>query len=129
MRGFATIRSGEHRNTIDTKLNGVVPVVDLGRMYALAGQITALNTRARLKAALDGGIISDSGGHDLLAAYDLVAQTRLHHQAAQIKQGVAPDNFLPPATLSGFERSHLRDAFVVIKSMQSALMQGRGALA
>lgn len=128
LRGLSTIRAGEHRNTIDMKLNGVIPVVDLGRMYALQGQLPALNTRARLEAALDAKIISDSGGHDLIDAYDLVAQSRLEHQAAQIKQGKAPDNFLSPSALSGFERSHLRDAFVVIKTMQSALMQGRGVL-
>lgn len=128
LRGLATIRSGEHRNTIDTKLNGVVPVVDLGRMYALQGRLTEINTRARLKAAISANIISASGGRDLLDAYDLVAQARLEHQANLIKQGKAPDNFLPPATLSGFERSHLRDAFVVIKTMQSAMMQGRGVL-
>ena len=129
LRGLTTIRAGEHRNTIDTKMNGVVPVVDLGRMYALQGNLPALNTRARLEAALTAGIISESGGNDLVDAYDFVAQTRLDHQANLIKLGKAPDNFLPPATLSGFERSHLRDAFVVIKTMQSALMQGRGALA
>lgn len=128
LRGFATIRSGEHRNTIDTKLNGVVPVVDLGRMYALQGQLEVVNTRARVEAALKNGLISKSGGRDLLDAYDHVAQTRLEHQARLIKTGKSPDNFLPPATLSDFERSHLRDAFVVIKTMQSALMQGRGVL-
>lgn len=128
LRGLTTIRAGENRNTIDTKLNGVIPVVDLGRMYALQAQLPELNTRARLEAALAAGIISESGGSDLLDAYDLVAQTRLEHQAQLIKQGKVPDNFLPPATLSGFERSHLRDAFVVIKTMQSALMQGRGVL-
>lgn len=129
LRGLTTIRAGEHRNTIDTKLNGVIPVVDLGRMYALQGQLPDLNTRARLRVAQTTGIISESGGNDLIDAYDFVAQTRLEHQANLIKQGRAPDNFLPPATLSGFERSHLRDAFVVIKTMQSALMQGRGVLA
>ena len=128
LRGIATISSGDHRKTIDTKLNGVVPVVDLGRMYALQGRLTDVNTRARLQAALDAKIISTKGGADLLDAYDLVAQTRLEHQARLIKNGKKPDNYLPPDTLSDFERSHLRDAFVVIKTMQSALMQGRGVL-
>ena len=128
LRGIATISSGDHRKTIDTKLNGVVPVVDLGRMYALQGRLTEANTRARLEAALATKIISAKGGADLLDAYDLVAQTRLEHQARLIKNGEKPDNYLPPDTLSDFERSHLRDAFVVIKTMQSALMQGRGVL-
>jgi CBS domain-containing protein len=35
---------------------------------------------------------------------------------------------MAPTDLSDFERSHLRDAFVVIKTMQSAVSQGRGIL-
>ena len=128
LKGIATIRSGAHRRTVDLKLNGVVPVVDLGRMYALQGRLRPVNTRARLEGAIAGGVISQSGGRDLKDAYDLIAETRLAHQARQIRQGTAPDNFLPPAELSAFERSHLRDAFVVVKTMQSALMQGRGVL-
>jgi CBS domain-containing protein len=128
LRGFATIRSGEHRNTLDLKHNGVVPVVDLGRVYALQGRLTAANTRARLEAADGAGVISASGARDLLDAYDLIAETRLTHQADQIKAGRKPDNFLAPTDLSDFERSHLRDAFVVVKTLQSALGHGKGML-
>ena len=127
-RGFATIRSGEHRNTIDLKHNGVVPIVDLGRIQALRGQITAANTRARLTAAKATGAISASGASDLIDAYDLIAETRLAHQARLIRQGEKPDNFLAPSALSDFERSQLRDAFVVVKSLQSALGHGKGTL-
>ncbi|MCK8483691.1 DUF294 nucleotidyltransferase-like domain-containing protein [Aliiroseovarius sp. S2029] len=128
LRGFATIRSGEHKNRLDMKHNGVVPVVDLGRVYALQGQLAEANTRARLVAAINAGVLSQSGGQDLLDAYDLIAETRLEHQAEQVKAGQAPDNFLAPAELSEFDRSHLRDAFVVVKSMQSAIGHGRGML-
>jgi CBS domain-containing protein len=127
-RGFATVRSGEHKNTIDLKLSGVVPVVDLGRIYALKGRLTEVNTRARLVAATEAGAVSSSGGRDLLDAYDMIAQTRLEHQAALIKGGEKPDNFMSPGDLSDFERSHLRDAFVVIKTMQNAAGSGRGYL-
>jgi CBS domain-containing protein len=127
-RGFATVRSGEHKNTIDLKMNGVVPVVDLGRIYALKGRLTDVNTRARLLAAIEAGAVSTSGGRDLLDAYDMIAQTRLAHQAEQIKAGETPDNFMSPGDLSDFERSHLRDAFVVIKTMQNAAGSGRGIL-
>ncbi|MEO0978035.1 MAG: DUF294 nucleotidyltransferase-like domain-containing protein [Pseudomonadota bacterium] len=128
LRGLATIRSGENKNTLDTKLNGVVPIVDLARIYALQGQITAVNTKARLLEARASGRLSQSGGSDLLDAYDLIAETRLLHQAGLIKLGQKPDNFLQPSTLSDFERSHLRDAFVVVKTMQSSIGHGRGLL-
>ncbi len=128
LRGFATIRSGENRNTLDLKLGGVVPVVDLGRIYALKGRLTHVNTRARIEAARAAGVVSDRGGRDLLDAYDLIAETRLAHQARQVRAGERPDNFMAPSALSDFERSHLRDAFVVVRTMQSAIGQGRGAL-
>lgn len=128
LRGFATIRSGEHKNEIDLKMNGVVPVVDLGRVYALIGALAPANTRARLAAAVEAGVISHSGGADLIDAYDLIAQTRLEHQARRVKMGAKPDNFIALSELSDFERSHLRDAFVVVRSMQSAVGSARGAI-
>jgi CBS domain-containing protein len=127
-RGFATVRSGEHKNTIDLKHNGVVPVTDLGRVYALKGRLTEVNTRARLVAAIEAGAVSAGGGRDLIDAYDMIAQTRLEHQAAQIQRGEKPDNFMAPSDLSDFERSHLRDAFVVIKTMQNAAGSSGGYL-
>lgn len=126
-RGFALIRSGDHKNTVDLKHNGVVPIVDLARAYALKGQILPVNTRSRLIEARDSGVVSTSGAADLIDAYDLICEIRLAHQARQIRAGEKPDNFMAPATLSALERNHLREAFGVIKTMQSALGYGRAA--
>jgi len=128
LRGFALIRSGEHKDTVDLKHSGVVPVVDLGRVYALKGAIEAVNTRERLEAARDAAVISKTGAHDLIDAYDLIAETRLRHQAEQIGSGGTPDNFMPPAQLSELERNHLRDAFMVIKTMQSSVGRSGGVM-
>ncbi|MGO4907272.1 DUF294 nucleotidyltransferase-like domain-containing protein [Pseudorhodobacter sp. W20_MBD10_FR17] len=127
LRGFATIRSGEHKNHIDLKHSGVVPVTDLGRVYALIGKLPVVNTRARLLAAEDAGVISISGARDLIEAYDMIAEIRLENQARLIRSGRKPDNFMAPSDLSDFERSHLRDAFVVVRTMQSAIGSARGA--
>ncbi len=124
-RGFALIRSGEHKDSLDLKHNGVVPVVDLGRLYALMGGLAPVNTRARLVAAREAGIVSETGGQDLIDAFDLISEARLRHQADQIRRGEKPDNFLAPSSLSELERNHLRNAFVVVKTMQSAAAQGR----
>ncbi len=125
LRGFATIRSGEHRNHIDLKMNGVVPVIDLARVQALRGRLGLANTRARLKAAEEVGMIAPGEARDLIEAYDLIAMTRLENQARLIKSGRAAENFLAPSDLSDFERAHLRDAFVVVRTMQSAIGHGR----
>lgn len=128
LRGISTIRSGAHRHHVDLKHTGVIPVVDLGRIYALRGQISSVNTRERLLAAEASGVISAAGGRDLIAAYDLIATMRLEHQARQIAAGRPPDNFLDPTDLSDFERGHLRDAFVVVRTMQQAAGAGTNLL-
>lgn len=125
LRGFATIRSGDHKKRLDLKHSGVVPVVDLARIYALQGRLKPVNTRARLEAAAEARLISQQGSGDLLAAYDTIAETRLRHQARRVEQGEAPDNYMAPEELPHLERSHLRDAFVVVKGLQSSLGHGR----
>jgi CBS domain-containing protein len=120
-RGFALIRRGEHKDTIDLKLNGVVPIVDLARVYALEAAIEKVNTRERLALARATGKLSESGFRDLIDAYDLISNMRLRHQAEQIRSGRKPDNFMPPSALSDLERNHLREAFIVVKTLQSAL--------
>ncbi|MEM6439177.1 MAG: DUF294 nucleotidyltransferase-like domain-containing protein [Pseudomonadota bacterium] len=126
--GLSTVRAGAHKAAIDLKMGGVVPVIDLARIHAMQRRIEPANTRARLTAAAELGSMSASGGHDLLDAYDFIAETRLRHQARQARRGDRPDNVLPVAELSELERGHLRDAFAVVKTMQSAAAQGRGTL-
>ena len=126
-RGFALIKKGEHKDTVDMKHNGTVPIVDLARAYALQGAIPAANTRERLIEAREVGAVSASGGQDLIDAYDLISEIRLDHQARQIREGQKPDNFMAPGSLSELERNHLKDAFMVIKTLQSALGSSQGA--
>lgn len=120
-RGFALIRSGEHKETLDLKHSGVVPIVDLARLYALRGGIEAVNTRERLLQGREAGAISKTGAGDLLDAYDLISNLRLEHQARQIREGKKPDNFMAPSRLSALEQNYLKEAFGVVKIMQSAI--------
>ena len=120
-KNFVMIRGGEHDSTLDLKHNGVVPIVDLARIHALANGVDEVNTFDRLRAVKAFPSISTQGASDLLDAFEFISITRLKHQVRQIRQGHAPDNFLHPESLSAFERTHLKDAFSVIKNLQSAL--------
>jgi CBS domain-containing protein len=122
-KGISTVRSGEHKGKIDLKHTGVVPIVDLARVYALAGGDAAVNTHDRLTSAAAGGAISEQSARDLRDALEFLAYTRIQHQARQISRGESPDNFLNPADVSNFERSQLKDAFTVVQSLQSVLAQ------
>jgi CBS domain-containing protein len=122
-KGISTIRSGEHKGKIDLKHTGVVPIVDLARVYALAGGDSAVNTHDRLVSAAAGGAISEQSARDLRDALEFLAFLRIQHQARQMARGEKPDNHLNPADISNFERTQLKDAFTVVQSLQSVLAQ------
>lgn len=122
-KGISAIRSGEHKGKVDLKHTGVVPIVDLARVYALAGGFEAVNTHDRLVSAAAGGAISEQSARDLRDALEFLAYTRIQHQARQISAGLPPDNFLPLTDISNFERSQLKDAFTVVQSLQNVIGQ------
>ncbi len=120
-RNFVLIRGGENNQQFDLKHTGVVPIVDIARIYALEAGIEAVNTHERLLAGQGAKVLSESGARDLVDSYEFIAITRLKHQADQIRHGQKPDNFMNPEDLSDFERNHLKDAFSVVKTIQNAM--------
>jgi len=120
-KNFVLIRGGEHDHRFDLKHTGVVPIVDIARIYSLEAGIGAVNTYERLMEGQEAKVLSEDGARDLLDSYEFIAITRLQHQARQIRKGVKPDNFMAPEDLSHFERNHLKDAFSVVKTIQSSM--------
>ena len=120
-RDFVLIHDGEHNDTLDLKHNGIAPIVDLARIYALSEGISQVNTVERIKQAAGTKSLSKEGAANLLDALTFIGSLRIKHQTRQIENGDAPDNFLPPKAISQLERVHMKDAFKVIQTMQSAL--------
>ncbi|PWQ94351.1 DUF294 nucleotidyltransferase-like domain-containing protein [Leucothrix pacifica] len=120
-RGFVLIEDGEHKDTLDLKLNGTAPIVDLARIYALAEGIKTVNTRERILQAAGTNSLSEDGAADLLAAFEFIGEQKIQHQTRQIKRNEKADNFLPPKDIPQLEREYLKDAFKVIQTMQNSI--------
>ncbi len=121
-KGFVLEKNGDNGKALDMKKRGVMPVIDLARVYALATGVSALNTCERLAAIaeVDGGISAERVA-DLKDAFEFISTTRLQHQALQVEAGNSPDNYVSPEQLSALERRHLKDAFEVVSDMQKSM--------
>ncbi len=120
-RGFVLEKQGGNRATLDIKRGGVGAVVETARVLALSIGSRAVNTQARLAAAVDAGTLSPERGQDLRDAFEFISYVRLRHQAAQVRAQRETDNFVAPDDLSSFEKRHLREAFAIVRSAQSSL--------
>ncbi|HEV3284768.1 MAG TPA: putative nucleotidyltransferase substrate binding domain-containing protein [Solirubrobacteraceae bacterium] len=118
LRGLVVEHSGEHRGRLDLKHGGVLPIVDLARWAGMAAGVTSASTRERLHAAAEAGTLIPSDARTLEDALDLIGELRLEHQMDRLRAGIAPDDYVDPATLSGLTRSNLKEAFRAIASVQ-----------
>ncbi len=120
-RDFVLVHDGQHDDTLDLKHSGLVPIIDMARLYALAEGLPEIATLDRLQAAAGTPALSQGGAANLQDAFEFISRLRLEHQAAQIEAGETADNYLSPARLSKLEREHLKDAFKVVQTMQATL--------
>jgi CBS domain-containing protein len=94
-RGFVLDKDkdGSDETGMDMKKRGVVPVIDLARVFALAGGLAPINTWERLDAIADeGALLSPPAVNDLRDAFEFISMVRLQHQAKQIEKGQSPNN-------------------------------------
>lgn len=119
-RGFVLDKNkdGSDEKGMDMKKRGVVPIIDLARVYALAAGLTPVNTWDRLEALGKAEALPASSVEDLRDALEFISMVRLQHQALQIEKGQKPSNYVSPEELSALERRHLKDAFAVVSSLQ-----------
>ncbi len=122
-RRFVVERGGEHRDELDLKKRGVLPVTEIVRLHALAHAITAVNTDERLEALAAGKHLGIANSRNLADALHSVQQLRVRHQCEQVLRGQVPTNFLNPRDLPKMAREQLRDAFTIIDEAQSAVRQ------
>ncbi|MCL1079312.1 cyclic nucleotide-binding/CBS domain-containing protein [Parashewanella spongiae] len=118
-RNFVLTASEKHKNTLDLKHNGIAPITDLARIYALSEGISDINTLERLKRASDTPSLSKDAAVSLISAFEFLTMLKVEHQAQQLLHGESANNFLEPKALSSLDREHLKDTFKVIKEMQS----------
>ncbi|WCZ36836.1 Putative nucleotidyltransferase substrate binding domain protein [Corynebacterium heidelbergense] len=119
-RGLVVDRRGKYANTLDIKNGGIAAVLQMARLFAIVAGAEALSTKGRLEVAA-GGPVSAQSAQDLSAAFGFLNSLSLERQAAQTQRGENPDYHVDPSQLSKMERENLRDAFNIIKGMQSAL--------
>ena len=117
-RDFVLKHDGENKSVLDLKHNGIAPIVDLARIYALAEGISATNTIERLKQVAGSRSLTKESAANLIDAYEFISMLRMQNQSTRMQNNKKPNNLLPPKALSKLEREHLKDAFKVIKTMQ-----------
>ncbi|TXS94164.1 cyclic nucleotide-binding/CBS domain-containing protein [Parahaliea maris] len=120
-RRFVVDRDGQHRDSLDLKKHGVMPITDIVRLHALGHRVAAVNTDERLLALEQAGALAKVDARNLTDALHCLQRLRLQNHVEQQLRGEKVSNFLNPRNLSKMAREQLRDAFSIIHDAQAGV--------
>ena len=112
-------KDGTPTGKLDLKMRGILPLVDLVRLFSLAHGLGETSTLGRIKAlkARDKELEKMEG--ELTHAFEYMMLMLVHHQYQQIRIGLRPDTFLEPNQLTNLDKKTLREAFQLIARLQN----------
>ncbi len=117
---FVVETHGEHRGTLDLKINGASLFVDAARIFALSTGGTATATAERLRAAATAMNIHADDVEAWIGAFYHLQALRLRCQQ-RVRCAAGSGNRVNPATLDRLERSILKESLRQAKNVQSRL--------
>jgi CBS domain-containing protein len=120
-RRFVLESKGEHKETLEIKASGLMPLTDLVRVRALQGGVTVPGTQDRLAELVSANKMTRRDADRLAGAHRLLAGLRVKLHAEQVRKGEEPHNHLDVRAISHAERAALKDAFLVIREAQKGL--------
>jgi len=116
--GFATEKSGPHKEQMNLKNLACVHIVNCTRIFALKNGITETNTFKRLAGLKKKGALKADEADFVAAAYETLLMFRIRENLKKVNRGEKADNYINPSHLTRQEREILKDAFTAISRLQ-----------
>lgn len=121
LRDFRVTEHEGQPNTIDLKVNGTTPFVDVGRILALGTGVQPSSTVSRLAGAAARLHVDthESDAWNEAFWYLMLLRLRGQHEAIRLHQ--PPDNLIDPTRLNELDRRILKEALRQAQSLQTRL--------
>ena len=120
-RTFVMETDGQQRSIINIKGRGTAPLTDLIRVHALACGSTAQSSFERLNDIANTRLMPPESLKRLRYALEFLSLARIRHQALDLQEGRAPNNYIEPENVSASERHGLKDSFQILSNAQNFL--------
>ncbi|MBW1677176.1 MAG: cyclic nucleotide-binding/CBS domain-containing protein [Deltaproteobacteria bacterium] len=121
LRALVVEKTGAHKNQLNLKMSGLVPVVDAIRVLSLSEQINATNTLNRLELITRKKLLSKDMAEDIKEAFNFIMLLRINHHMTQKEKEIEPSDYIDPRALSKLQERSLIEAFHVIRDLQGEL--------
>jgi CBS domain-containing protein len=115
---FTVEKNGQHKNRVNIKTFGLVPLVTCLKLLAWREGVSQTNTLARISALASKGLFSSDTAEFLEQAFETLLTLRIRNNLSDREQGREASNYLDPALLSTRQKQLLKEAFLAVSELQ-----------
>ncbi|MBF0559880.1 MAG: cyclic nucleotide-binding/CBS domain-containing protein [Nitrospirae bacterium] len=123
LKSFVVEKSGEHKDELNLKIKGIMPLVDIVRLFALERDVRDSSTLGRIAELRNKHTIIREHADEIEHSFEFITLLTAHHQAKLLEEGKAIDNFINPNNLSNLEKKTIKDAFQLIAGLQDSIVE------
>lgn len=118
---FVVDRDGEHKDELNIKEKGILPIVDALRVLAVAYEAEEHSTMERLDVISAKNRSLSEMHTDLSSAFEFLLHLRLQDQLRKTEFHDEIDDFIEPEKLSLLEKKTLKEIFQLIPRLQTLI--------
>lgn len=118
---FKLEKDGPHKGKMDIKKAGIFAITEGIKVLALESGELDDGTLEHIKDLTEKGILKPAMAENLEASFNFLVTLRLRGQAAAIRAGEVPSNYIDLAELNHMEQGRLRLAFETVDTLQQFL--------
>jgi CBS domain-containing protein len=111
-------KSGEHKDGLNLKLYGLVPLVTCAKILAFHYQVLETNTLERIRALRRLNAISSDQVEFLEQALETFLALKIRNSLADCNEGKTFGNYIKPSELSTRQKQLLKEAFWAVSEFQ-----------
>jgi CBS domain-containing protein len=111
-------KNGQHKNQLNIKTFGLVPLVTCVKLLAWRDGIPETNTLKRISALAAKGLLSADSAEFFEQAFETFLTLKIKNNLSDLEQGREPTNYLDPGLLSMRQKQLLKEAFLAVSELQ-----------
>jgi len=117
-KNFTVEKSGKHKDTLNLKLYGLVPLVTCVKLLALSQGLEQTNTLERISALTEAKVFTPDQREMLEQAFETFLTLKIRNNLNEMEQGKEMGNYINPAELSTRQKQLLRESFGTVSQLQ-----------
>ncbi len=119
-KNFIVEKSGDHKDRLNLKLYGLVPLVTCVKILSLYRFLDETNTLERIKALERLKVFPPDQAEALIQAFETFLTLKIRNNLNDAGQGYAFGNYIKPAELSMKQKQILKEAFWAVSELQKS---------